>query len=764
MLEVLVAALIPIAASDAILRGVARQSETGIPIAGATIEVLGTGQRTWSDSSGAYALTLGQAGSYRLRVACLGYEARVLDVVVGTDDTLFLDIALTPRAVVLPQIAVLASAGRPGAVRDSDVASLSHVGARRFDRSTLRDAASLIDSDLFRAASALTSAEGVEPTTALHVRGGSGDQNLILVDGIPLLNPYHLGESMSALDASIVSSATVYPGVAPARYGGALSSVVSLRTDAPAAEQSSLTGAVSFTSARLSGRGLLPQRTGDFVISAKRRRPDLFRLTGNRTSTNAASDDAFFRSTLRLGTTSLTLLFFAGQDTLSFDSNAASSAEPSELLKQSDNGTSATQNLLGWRTNTVGAAWRAHTNGLAWTLRAWRTAFAGAISWHATSGLQRLRSAAVAEGMGLLVTRPSNRSTLTAGLDVEQQDFSYDVSSSLSQIRRSAAPRFAAVHAEEVWQPIERWSLAAGLRATVLANGPGYLDPRLSVRHTPTSRTTVSFGYSQVHQSVQSLRNEESLVDDLVGVALPITEGGELPVTARGDQVTLAADHKVGVHSSITADVYARRLTGLLLVAPLTAAPFATDKVVVGHGRAAGASLSYAYSDARTFARMSYALSANTRAGAGVSYRPSFGQTHSLLASVGLRPRQTTWLRSSVLATAGRVSSVYSGLLEWAHAGMAGNGQDIAGSPEQIIGAVSAARLPAYLRLDVGLRQAWRRSMLGRGGDIVLALDLINVLGARNLSGFYQPRPEDATRRAILMSPRRVDLSLRWEY
>lgn len=767
MLEVLVAALLSGTAPNATLRGTARESETGAPIAGALIEVLDTGQRTWSDSAGAYALTLGPGGTYRLRVSCLGYEARTFDVVVGSDDTLSLDIALTPRAVVLRRVAVLARASQDAAAGDTN-APLAYAGARRFDHAAVRNATWLIDDDVLRAVAGLASAGGVEPATSLHVRGGSGDQNLVLVDGIPLFNPYHLGGSMSALDPDIVSRATLYPGVAPARHGGALSSVVSLRTDPPDLARTALTGSLSFTSARLSARGPLPRRTGDFVLSGRHRGPDFLGLTGNQTSTTAASDDAFVRSSLRLGTSSLSLLVFAGRDALVFDARVPDGADSGGAESSNSSLASVTslpQNELRWRTSTFGAVWRTETEApTTWELRAWRTNFAATITWLPTFGVERLRSAAAATGLGALVTRPSTRSTLTAGLDVERLVLGYDVSLAASRIHRSATPLLVTVHAEDVWRPIERWSFAAGMRATMLRSERGYLDPRLSVRLTPTCRTAVSLGYARVHQFVQSLRNEESLVDDLVGVGLPIARSDGAGANARGDQVTLAAELKVGPRGSITADTYARRLTGLVLVAPLSARPYATNSVVVGRGRAAGADLSYAYSGERTLARVSYSLAASTRAGAGVSYRPSFAPTHALLAAVGVRPHQTTWLRASALATAGRVASVFAGDLEWAPASNAGNGDDLAGSPEQIIGAVGATRLRPYLRLDVGARQAWRRTLLGRDRSIVLALDIVNVLGVENLSGVYQPRADAPARRSILMSPRRLDLSFRWAF
>ncbi|HFA51295.1 MAG TPA: TonB-dependent receptor [Bacteroidetes bacterium] len=87
------------------------------------------------------------------------------------------------------------------------------------------------ESDLMRVAQMLPSVQtGAEGYGGLHVRGGNADQNLVLLDGVPVYNPDHLLGIFSVFNTEIVKSAKFFQSGFPARYGGQLSSVFDVRT------------------------------------------------------------------------------------------------------------------------------------------------------------------------------------------------------------------------------------------------------------------------------------------------------------------------------------------------------------------------------------------------------------------------------------------------------------------------------------------------------------------------------------------------------
>ena len=67
---------------------------------------------------------------------------------------------------------------------------------------------------------------GLEGASGLYVRGGRSDQNLILLDGVPLYNPNHVFGFFSVFNSSAIKQVELIKGGFPARYGGRLSSVV----------------------------------------------------------------------------------------------------------------------------------------------------------------------------------------------------------------------------------------------------------------------------------------------------------------------------------------------------------------------------------------------------------------------------------------------------------------------------------------------------------------------------------------------------------
>src|SRR5690606_2807108 len=68
-------------------------------------------------------------------------------------------------------------------------------------------------------------------TSSFNVRGASADQNLILLDGIPVFSPQHLGGVFSIFNTDIIDRAELYSGGFPPEFGGRVSSVLSIESD-----------------------------------------------------------------------------------------------------------------------------------------------------------------------------------------------------------------------------------------------------------------------------------------------------------------------------------------------------------------------------------------------------------------------------------------------------------------------------------------------------------------------------------------------------
>ena len=154
---------------------------------------------TLTDAQGAYTLSSLPAGSYEIRVTRLGYlpSVRTLELTPGTRR---LDVLLDPSAVEVQGVSVEAERSR----ERQRFQESAGVTVQELSGAQLRRIPGVAEMDPLRAMAVLP---GVVSTSdfasSFNVRGGSADQNLILLDGIPIYNPFHLGGFFSVFNGAI---------------------------------------------------------------------------------------------------------------------------------------------------------------------------------------------------------------------------------------------------------------------------------------------------------------------------------------------------------------------------------------------------------------------------------------------------------------------------------------------------------------------------------------------------------------------------------
>ncbi|TSA36714.1 MAG: TonB-dependent receptor [Porphyromonadaceae bacterium] len=117
---------------------------------------------------------------------------------------------------------------------------------------------------------------GNEGTTGLIVRGGSPDQNLFLVDGIPLYNISHLYGFLSVFNEDAINNVDVVKGGFPAKYGGRLSSVIDVRLREGNPEKHEVKVNLGLIASGFSASGPLIKNRATYMVSARRSFLDLF--------------------------------------------------------------------------------------------------------------------------------------------------------------------------------------------------------------------------------------------------------------------------------------------------------------------------------------------------------------------------------------------------------------------------------------------------------------------------------------------------------
>lgn len=115
-----------------------------------------------------------------------------------------------------------------------------------------------------------------EASTGLFVRGGSSDQNMVLLDQAVVYNPVHQGGIFSIFNSDALQSAEIYKGGIPAKYGGRLSSVVEIETKNPSDTSVHVDAGIGTISSRLTISGPIKKEKSTFMISGRRTYADLF--------------------------------------------------------------------------------------------------------------------------------------------------------------------------------------------------------------------------------------------------------------------------------------------------------------------------------------------------------------------------------------------------------------------------------------------------------------------------------------------------------
>ena len=204
------------------------RADTGAaaPVLGATVSIAGTSLGATTGVDGDFMLARVPAGSSTVRVRLLGYRAVDRIVRLSGGDTVRVDVTLRPDARLLDPVRTSARA------TDLELfLAKPNVATITMSAAAMAGVPSVGEPDVVRVVQLLPGVLSRNDfNTGLTVRGGEADQNLILLDGHPIYNPFHLGGLFSTFMDATVGGVELLTGAFPARYGGRLSSVLDVRS------------------------------------------------------------------------------------------------------------------------------------------------------------------------------------------------------------------------------------------------------------------------------------------------------------------------------------------------------------------------------------------------------------------------------------------------------------------------------------------------------------------------------------------------------
>src|SRR5687767_549396 len=280
------------------LSGYIRDAASRELIRYATVDTDVDSARTRSNTDGFYFLSL-SPGSHRVRVRAIGYAP--LDTVISVAESRTWDVTLISRPVSLQRVQVSVEQEQ----RDVDPGS-TEMSIARLDLATVKQTPSALgEVDPLRSITLLPGvSRSSDFSTAFSVRGGTSDQNLILLDEATIYNPAHVLGFLSVFNSDAVADMTLHKGAIPARFGGRLSSVLDVRQREGNAGEFAGTASIGLLASRATFEGPLPGVDGSFLLAARRSYADLLLKAARDTSLR--DDRAYFydlnaKANVRLG-------------------------------------------------------------------------------------------------------------------------------------------------------------------------------------------------------------------------------------------------------------------------------------------------------------------------------------------------------------------------------------------------------------------------------------------------------------------------------
>ncbi|MBT1697891.1 carboxypeptidase-like regulatory domain-containing protein [Fulvivirgaceae bacterium PWU4] len=248
------------------ISGSVKSRNSGEHLIGASIYSIGTTQGTTANNYGFYSLTLPR-DTVHLRVSYVGYEPLTLKFLLTRDTTINLELN---DGTQLKEVEITATAEDP--IQES-----TRMGTIDVPIEQIKAMPALLgETDVLKVLQLLPGVQsGAEGSSGLYVRGGGPDQNLLLLDGVPVYNASHLFGFISVFNADAINHVELVKGGFPARYGGRLSSVIDISMKEGNTKTLKGEGSFGLVASRLTVEGPIKKDRTSFIVSARRTYIDL---------------------------------------------------------------------------------------------------------------------------------------------------------------------------------------------------------------------------------------------------------------------------------------------------------------------------------------------------------------------------------------------------------------------------------------------------------------------------------------------------------
>ncbi|MFA6540550.1 MAG: TonB-dependent receptor [Bacteroidota bacterium] len=648
-----------------------------LPFANVYIKELKIGAATNID--GYFAIPNVPEGEFVVQVSLLGYRTQSFTINTVNGKNVVRNIQLTDQSVQVNEVIIsgekeeelrTTQTGRI-VMQAKDIAQLPTIG----------------EADVFRALQMMPGVKAVsEVSSGLNVRGGSSDQNLILLDGTVVYNPYHLFGFFSTFNNDAIKDIDLMKGGYPAEYGGRLSSVLNVTNIDGDRVNTHGKASISLLSTRVTGEG--PLGNGSWFLSGRRTYFDqIVSIAKLDTGKDALPLYYFYDANLKINqdfgqNDKLSLVSYFGQDDLRWS--------------------------LGNNDISIRMRWGNRTNALNWTHLFSQTLFSNftaSYSYYKAntvfdfgqsfSQVNSVEDYSLKGDIDFFVT---NDHLSKIGVWWSQYKITYTQTGDGEPYLFLERPAQIAFYAQDNWTIDERWITQFGFRVEYQdLTKKILLGPRFNIRYNLDEYSSLKFATGLYYQFLNAVPAGNESGFSPFDIWVPIDE--RMNASESYDFV-LGYDTKVFEGYSITVESYYKKMIDLLqFKREFTDTKEVSELFNVGSGRAYGVEVFVQKKIGDLTGSIGYTLSWTHRTfpslNNGIEFYPKYDRRHDI-SLAGNYQLNEHW----------RLSAVYSYATGQGYTmGVGRYDVNFIGNQEEktLAGPLYNRRLAPYHRLDVSI-------------------------------------------------------------
>ncbi len=728
-------------------------SASGASAAAAGISIVGIPLLAATDTAGRFLIERVPVGPHLVRVVLAGYRVAERDIVVTAGDTVRLDITLLPDAHRLAPVRTVAqSPDAESFAATPDVATIT-MGA-----AAIAGVPSVGEPDVVRVVQLLPGVVARNDfNTGLNVRGGEADQNLILLDGYPIYNPFHLGGLFSTFMDATVGSLELMTGAFPARYGGRLSSVLDVRSAEEA--RPGVHGSADISALGATGRfaGALGGGRGSWSVAGRRTYADAVTSAFTNNIFPYRFHDLHAHANYLLPwSVRLTVTAYEGRDVL--DANLA------EFRSDSGSRAGAGQWAFNWGNRLLGATIardlgpEARLPLLGWHLGE-STTLEQRVSLSGFSTLLDLGNGALTQRSS--ISDVSVSGSVVARRTADDRSIGYELNSQRIRYASGSAqtgtsafdlaqhPAAAALWIADLWRLSPRWIVEGGLRAEALrARRWAALSPRASVKYFVTPELALTAATGRVTQAQHSLAGDGPLRYFEIWVA----SDSFIPVATAWHWIA-GAEKRLGAVGTVRLEGYFKRYDRVLEVNGSEDPAIRGDEFLADRGASYGLDLLARVEPPTGLGGwLAYTYGVSSRWRDGYRWAPGHDRRHDLNVIATWRRARYRFGARFGYATGSPYTPIVGQIARRTYDPSTdhwGTGQPQR-PLESLGGARNGARFPPTHRLDLDAAREFRI----RGATVAPYVSVLNTFNSKNVFVYlYHYSTAPPTRRAISQFP-----------